>query len=224
MAYYDLTETADLGAQYNLIFGERSNGKTTAGLLKIVKDYTDGLGRGVYIRQMDMDLKGQRGSNVMTSLKYGGEKKDVNLIEQASDGVYDQVKYWSRAWYLGKTQDDDSVRWEKEPFCYGMAISNAQHDKSATPPQVRNIVFDEFIPLNGQYLIDETALFRNLISTIVRDVDTIQIFMFANTISWNSPYFELFGATRKVRDMTIGSTMVLTLSEDPLMRAAFEYI
>ena len=223
MAYYDLTETAALGCQYNLIFGERSNGKTTSGLLKIIKDYTNGLGRGVYIRQMDLDLKGQRGSNVMTSLMYGGPKKTLNLIGQASGGEYDQVKYYSRAWYLGKTQDDDTVRWEKEPFCYGMAISNAQHDKSATPPQVRNIVFDEFIPINGVYLVDETALFRNLISTIVRDVDTIQIFMFANTISWNSPYFELFGATRKVREMGIGSTMVLTLSEDPLMRAAFEY-
>lgn len=154
MAYYDITETAALGCQYNLIFGERSNGKTTSGLIKAIADYTNGLGRAVYIRQMDMDLKGQRGANIMNSLRYGGPKKDVNLIEQYSGGEYDQVKYWSRAWYLGKTQDDESVRWEKEPFCYGMAISNAQHDKSATPPQVRNIIFDEFIPLNGNYLVD----------------------------------------------------------------------
>ena len=223
MAYYDITGTAELGCQYNLIFGERSNGKTTAGLIKAIEDYTNGLGRAVYIRQMDMDLKGQRGANIMNSLRYGGPKKDLNLIEQSSGGEYDQVKYYSRAWYLGKTLDDETVRWEKEPFCYAMAISNAQHDKSATPPQVRNIIFDEFIPLNGNYLVDETALFRNLVSTIIRDVDTVQIFMFANTISWNSPYFELFGATKKVRQMEIGETVVLTMSEKPLMRAAFEY-
>ena len=59
MAYYDIAETADLGCQYNLIFGERSDGKTTAGLIKIVKGYTDGLdglGRGVYILQQGVYL------------------------------------------------------------------------------------------------------------------------------------------------------------------------
>ena len=226
MAYYDLTETVDLECQFNLIFGERSNGKTTAGLLKIIEDYTAGLGNGVYVRQMDMDLKGQRGANIMTSLMYGGQNKDINLIAQASGGEYDQVKYYSRAWYLGKTLDDGTVAWEKEPYCYGMAISNAKHDKSATPPRVRNVVFDEFIPIDGSYLVDETAMFRQLLSTVIRDVDTVQVFLFANSITWNSPYFDLFGAAKKVREMEQGDTIVLTMRQPETgveMKVALEY-
>lgn len=226
MAYYDLADTVALGCQFNLIFGERSNGKTTAGLLKIIEDYTAGRGTGVYVRQMDMDLKGQRGANIMSSLMYGGQSKDVNLISQASGGEYDQVKYYSRAWYLGKTQADGSTAWEKEPYCYGMAISNAKHDKSATPPRVRNVVFDEFIPIDGSYLVDETAMFRQLLSTVIRDVDTVQVFLFANSITWNSPYFDLFGAAKKVREMVQGDTIVLTMRQPETgveMKVALEY-
>ena len=226
MAYYDLADTVALGCQFNLIFGERSNGKTTAGLLKIIEDYTAGLGNGVYVRQMDMDLKGQRGANIMTSLMYGGPNKDVNLIAQASGGEYDQVKYYSRAWYLGKTLEDGGVAWEKEPYCYSMAISNAKHDKSATPPRVRNVVYDEFIPIDGSYLVDETAMFRQLLSTVIRDVDTVQVFLFANSITWNSPYFDLFGAAKKVREMAQGDTIVLTMRQPETgveMKVALEY-
>ena len=226
MAYYDITDTVALGCQYNLIFGERSNGKTTAGLLKIVEDYANGLGTGVYLRQMDIDLKGQRGANVMTSLMYGGPTKGENLISKASGGLFDQVKYYSRAWYLGQTQDGGEVKWDKNPFCYAMALSNAQHDKSATPPRVRNVVFDEFIPLSGGYLVDETVLFRQTLSTIIRDVDTVQVFLFANAISWQSHYYGLFGVTKKVRAMQPGETVVVTLSEpdSPVqMKLALEY-
>lgn len=226
MGYYDISDTAALDCQFNLIFGERSNGKTTAGLLKIIEDYSAGLGNGVYVRQMDMDLKGQRGANIMTSLMYGGPNKDINLIEQASGGRFDQVKYYSRAWYLGETQADNSITWEKDPYCYAMAISNAKHDKSATPPRVRNVVFDEFIPIDGSYLVDETALFRQLLSTVIRDVDTVQVFLFANSITWNSPYFDLFGAAKKVREMEQGDTIVLTMKQPDTgveMKVALEY-
>lgn len=227
MAYYDITETVALGCQFNLIFGERSNGKTTAGLLKIIEDYSAGLGNGVYVRQMDMDIKGQRGANIMTSLMYGGPNKDINLIEEASDGLYDQVKYYSRAWYLGKTNEaTGDVVWEKDPYCYAMAISNTKHDKSSTPPRVRNVVFDEFIPIDGNYLVDETALFRQLLSTVIRDVDHVQVFLFANSITWNSPYFDMFGATKRVRQMEQGETVVLTMTQPDTgveMKAALEY-
>ena len=209
--YYDISETAALGCQFNLIFGERSNGKTTAALLKVITDYTNGLGNGLYVRQMDMDIKGQRGNNVMSSLRYGGADKTVNLISIVSDNKYDQVKYFSRAWYLGTSQSDDTVLWEKEPFCYAVALTNTKHDKSATPPRIKNVVFDEFIPIDGRYIADETVMFRQMLSTAIRDVDTVQVFLLANSISWNSPYFEMFEASKIVRQMELGETVQLTL-------------
>ena len=226
MAYYDITDTAALCANYSLIFGERSNGKTTAGLLKIIEDYANGLGNGLYVRQMDMDIKGARGTNIMASLRYGGPQKDLNLISEASGGKYDQVKYLSRAWHLGTTLEDETIRWEKEPFCYAMALTNTKHDKSATPPRLRNIVFDEFIPIDGRYIPDEVHQFKTLVSTAVRDVDYVQVFLFANSISWNSPYFELFGATKIVREMQQGETVELTMKADEgdePMKVALEY-
>lgn len=204
-------------AHYRLAIGERSNGKTTAALLKIISRYANGEGNGVYLRQMEIDIRGQRGASVFRSLEYGGKNKDINLVEQASGGKYQTVKYYNRAWYLGRTvSNDDGVIdtvYEREPFCYAMALTQMKHDKSATPANVTTVVFDEFQPVDGSYIPDETALFRNTISTIVRDAARTVIYMIANTTTWNSPYFKMFGMHRKIRDMKPGDLAVVSHSK-----------
>lgn len=197
---------------YRLAVGERSNGKTTAPLLKMIRKRVAGEGNGVYLRQMEMDIKGQRGASIFRSLEYGGKNKDENLIELASGGKYTTTKYYNRAWYLGRTvETDDGVEetvYDREPFCYAMALSQVKHDKSATPANVTTVVFDEFQPIDGSYLVDETVLFRNTISTIVRDSARADIYLIANTTTWNSPYFKMFGMHKDVRDMLPGDLRV----------------
>lgn len=226
---YWTTERLDkTGAHYRIAVGERSNGKTTSPLVNIIREYSTSGQRGTYIRQMDIDLRGQRGASIMRSLIYGGKNKDRNLIMENSGGKYDTVKYQSRAWYLGTTDPDTGdVEYEREPFCYAMALSQMKHDKSATPANVTQIFFDEFIPVDGQYLTDETVLFRNVISTIVRDSARAVIYMAANTTTWNSPYFRMFGIGRDLRDMDPGDIKVFDHKgkhrDSPTMRVALEY-
>lgn len=224
--YWNTKRLDDTGAHYRLAVGERSNGKTTAPLMKIIKKYSRGEGNGAYLRQMEVDLRGQRGASIFRSLMYGGKKRDQNLIFEASEGKYDTVKYYNRAWFLGSTTGDGEVEYESEPFCYAMALSQMKHDKSATPANVTTIVLDEFIPVDGQYLTDETVLFRNVISTIVRDTARAEIYMLANTTTWNSPYFRMFGIGRDLRDMQPGDIQVYDRKgkkKGPTMRVAVEY-
>lgn len=224
MEYYDVKPVLDLGAQYTLIWGERSNGKTTSPLLFAIEKYCTGQGRSVYVRQKDIQLVGHRGTNVMQSLRYGGEEKDENLIHGASGGAYDQVKYTKRSWFLGQTQDDDTILWDTEAFCFAMSLSLIANDKSATPPQAKFIVFDEFIPLGGRYLDDdEPAMLKQLVSTVFRGTPG-QVVMLANAITWNSPYFKMFGATKKVRNMKQGEILVLELGKNTGMKVALQYV
>lgn len=231
MVYYDTARIRKTDSHYHLIFGERSNGKTTAVLCDILRNHVNGKGNGQYVRQMDIDIRGARGENIFRSLEYGGPNKDRNLIEECTDGQWTTTKYRSRAWYLGRQEEDKDGNvqtvYASRPFCFASALNQVAHDKSATPADVTTIVFDEFLPINGSYLVDETALFRNMVSTTVRDAERTKIFLVANSLGWNSPYFKMFGITESIRGMNPGDMKLFELpqadSRRKPMRVAVEY-
>ena len=55
--YYDVSEILALGATYNIIFGERGNGKTFAVCRLIVDAYLDEQLPSAYIRRLDEMIK-----------------------------------------------------------------------------------------------------------------------------------------------------------------------
>ena len=188
MKYYNTDEINKLGAHYSFIIGERSNGKTTALLRDIVKTFHETGGKGAVIRQMEEDIKGHKGASLFNALVAN------DMISELTDGEYTGVKFHNRAYYLTKKEKGNVVAM-KEPFCYVFALSQAHHYKSNSYPGVRLIVFDEFMNAAKVYLVDEVQLFLSLISTLVREKDDAKIYLIANTVSWNSPYFKKFGLT-----------------------------
>ena len=187
MKYYELDNILKKNAHYNFVIGERSNGKTTAVLRHIVKDYYETGRRGAIIRQMEEDIKGHKGASLFAGMIDGG------MIDELTDGEYQGVKFYNRAYYLGKQDEMGNWVYEKEPFAHIFAISQSIHYKSNSYPNVGTIMFDEFMRQDHIYLVDEVVQFLNLVSTIVRDKNDATIFLIANTVSWNSPYFKKFG-------------------------------
>lgn len=187
MKYYNLDNILKKNAHYNFVIGERSNGKTTAVLRHIVKDYYETGRRGAIIRQMEEDIKGHKGASLFAGMIDGG------MIDELTDGKYQGVKFFNRAYYLGKQDEMGNWVYEKEPFAHIFAISQSIHYKSNSYPNVGTIMFDEFMRQDHMYLVDEVVQFLNLVSTIVRDKNDATIFLIANTVSWNSPYFKKFG-------------------------------
>lgn len=232
MKYYTLDRVKALDAHYMMIVGERSNGKTTAVLMDILERYSKNEGNGVYLRQMEADISARQARAVFESLMHGGENKDLNLIDIATGGLYQDVKYRSKAWYLGShvvlSDGTDSVEWEDKPFCFAMALSTMKHDKGATPSNVTTVVFDEFQAFDGVVLEKEVDLFFNTISTIVRDAARTKVYLVSNTNSWNSPYFKAFGIDKKIMSMKPGDITVARHTKqrkyDTIeMRVAIEY-
>lgn len=187
MKYYELDNILTKKAHYNFVIGERSNGKTTALLRHIVRDYFETGRRGAVIRQMEEDIKGHKGASLFSGMIEGG------MIDELTDGEYQGVKYFNRAYYLGKQDEMGNWNYEKEPFAHIFALSQSLHYKSNSYPNVGTIMFDEFMRHDHVYLVDEVSLFLNLVSTIVREKAEATIFLVANTVSWNSPYFKTFG-------------------------------
>lgn len=219
MKYYELDNILTKNAHINFIIGERSNGKTTAVLRHIVKDYYETGRRGMIVRQMEEDIKGFRATALFAAINNG-------MVEELTNDEYHAVKCFRRSYYLGKLNDDGEMVYEKEPFAQLVSLSQADHNKSISFPNVGTIMFDEFMRQGGQMLTDELKKFDSIISTIVREKDMATIFLVANTVSWNSPYFRKY-KIKNVRRMEQGDIAVVELpSHNPLVadtRVAIEY-
>ena len=85
---------------------------------------------------------------------------------------------------------------------------------------INTIFFDEFMT-RKIYLPDEFVLTMNVISTIVRHRNNVDIFMAANTVSQYCPYFEEMGLTH-VRQMKKGDIDIYKYGDSKL-KVAVEY-
>lgn len=213
--WYTYTTIDKLDCQYNMIIGERSNGKTYGALKKIIENYVKHKKKGAYIRRYKEDYRGKRGDTLFESIEKDG------LISELTDGLYDGVKYQSGRWYLSKFDEKLNKKISgDDPFCYGFAISDMEHDKSTSYPDVTTIVFDEFLT-RGYYLQNEFVLFMNTLSTIIRHRNDVKIYMLGNTVNKYAPYFAEMGL-KHVSAMEKGQIDVYTYGESKL-RVAVEY-
>lgn len=181
MKYYTLDRINKKEADYYVIFGERSNGKTYACLKAGLEEYEKTRKQTGYIRRMQEDLRGSNAAHLYDALVENGE------IEKITGGTYSGVKYERGAWYL--TNADEK---SPEPFAYAFALSQMEHYKSQSYPRTDFIIFDEFTT-RRQYLPDETELFFNMLSTIIRQRDGVKIYLLGNTVNKYCPYFSIFG-------------------------------
>lgn len=213
--YYHLTEILKRDAVYNVIYGERSAGKTYAALKKSLKDYFENGSEFAYLRRYEEDFKGKRGAAVFAPLVSNGE------IELLSGGEWNGIEYYSGRFYLSKynAENKSSLR-DSKPCGWAFAISSMEHDKSTSYPMIRNIVFDEFLT-RTIYLPNEFVLFQNVLSTIIRDRDDVKIFMLGNSVNQYCPYFSEMGL-KNVKKMKPGDIDVYTYN-DPKLTVAVEF-
>jgi len=189
MRYYTLDRINRYNATYNIVIGERSNGKTYAVLKQAIYDYFKTGGQLAIVRRWKEDITGNRASNMFKALEENGE------ILKASKGEYQGIHYWAGAFYLCSYDDKGKAIYsDQDVIAYPFALSQTEHNKSISFPKVTTILFDEFLT-RSLYLNEEFVLFMNTISTIVRQRSDVKIYMLANTVNKYSPYFEEMGLT-----------------------------
>lgn len=211
--YYSLKNILSKNAQYNIIFGERSNGKTYAVLKYALEKFVKTGEQLALIRRWQDDFTGKRGQTMFDSLVSNGE------ITRMTGGEWTNIYYWGSKWYLCRYEDNKRITNEK-PVAYGFAISAMEHDKSTSYPDITTICFDEFLT-RTMYLPDEFVLFMNVVSTIVRHRTNIKIFMLGNTVNKYCPYFAEMGLTH-VKEMRPGDIDVYRYGDSELI-VAVEY-
>lgn len=193
--YYDIGPTLATKARYHIIFGERSNGKTYACLYKALERYFEDGSTFALIRRWQEDIGKKNGDQMFAGLVANG------VVSLLSGGEWTDIYYYSRRFYLCKFVDGRRVTDEK-PIGFAFALTVMEHDKSSSYPNVKTIIYDEFIT-RGSYLPNEFELFTNTLSTIIRQNDDVEIFMCGNTVNKYCPYFANMGL-KHIKEMSPG--------------------
>lgn len=214
--YYSTTKIDKRKATYNVIFGERSNGKTFALLKRSLKQFFETGSQMGYLRRWKEDITGRRASQLFAGITEAG------VVKELSGGDYHGIHYYAGKWYLCKYDEETgkAVYSDQDIVAYAFALSDAEHDKSTSFPRIGTIVFDEFLSAKF-YLPDEFVHFMNVVSTIVRKRDDVQIYMLGNTVNKFCPYFKEMGL-HKVTTQKQG-TIDLYQYGDSKLTVAVEY-
>lgn len=187
MKYFSPTKIDQKDATYSVIFGERSNGKTFALLRKGIKLFYETKKQTGYVRRWKEDLTGRRAATLFNGVVEAGE------VAKLTNGEYTGVNYYAGKWYLcNYGEDGKAIYNDSDLFCYAFALSDMEHNKSTSYPNVDLVIFDEFLT-NSVYLQDEFVIFMNTISTIVRRREGVKIYMLGNTVNKFCPYFKEMG-------------------------------
>lgn len=206
MAYYSYNDILAQGAVYNLIIGQRSNGKTFGAIRLVLEEYLATGTPSAYIRRLEEQIK-PKNIEALCNPHSG-------WIDEQTQHKYNSVVYRAGGFYLArfelseKTGKYMKMAQDRQPFlrCYAIATADTTKGQDAGP--VKYIIFDEFMT-RKYYLINEFVAYQNLLSSIIRDRQGIVILMLANTVNKYCPYFAEMGL-RDVADQEQGTIAVYT--------------
>lgn len=187
--YYSLKKINKIDATYNVIFGERSNGKTYACLKQGLENYAKDGSQFVYLRRWSVDVKPKTMNQLFSALITDGAFND--LFPE-----FEGIIFRTGRFYLVKSYNKEGkpVYSDKDIIGFAMSLAETEHNKSISYPKVTTIIFDEFLTA-GSNLPNEFVLFMNTISTVVRQRTNVKIYMLGNTVNKFSPYFREMGLT-----------------------------
>ena len=217
LKFYSLNKILRHDSTYNVIFGERSNGKTYSVLKYAINEFFNGHGGQLSIlRRWQEDIRGKRASGIFNAILENGE------VQKLSNGEFEGIYYYAGRFYFCNYNEQGKPIYNSETdlFAYAFALSDAEHNKSISFPHIKTILFDEFLT-RGTYLPDEFVLFMNSVSTIVRQRSDVKIFMLGNTVNKYCPYFAEMGLAH-IQKMKQGSIDIYSYGSSPLT-VAVEY-
>lgn len=213
--FYSLDSILSHDAIYNVIFGERSNGKTFSVLKYALQRFVENGEQLALVRRWQDDFIGKRGQQMYDALVAEG------VVSELTDGEWTGIYYYASRWFLCRYDKETGKRETDEtPLAFGFSISAMEHDKSTSYPNITTILFDEFLT-RTMYLPDEFVLFMNVVSTIVRHRTNVKIFMLGNTVNKYCPYFAEMGLSH-IKEMKAGDIDVYRYGDSELT-VAVEY-
>lgn len=196
--FYRLDRILEKNAIWNVLLGERANGKSYAVKEHCIKQaFQKNNISCALIRRLDEDIK----ASIIEA--YFNDAGLIELVKKLSKGKYNCISYYHRKFYFAHYDEETDKTTKGFAFCVVFALANAERYKSSTVyPTLETVIFEEFTT-EKYYLTNEVSKLMNLCSTLFR-LNTGKVFMIANKISRVCPYFQEFGFQKGVPKMKEG--------------------
>lgn len=212
--HYNLDPIDKIGATYNLIYGEKSNGKSwQVKHKKAVLKYLKTKKRFILLRRWLDDIKPQWIEKYFSDVDITG----------LTDGKYNFVTCYRKEIFFAYLDDNGKVK-RGDKIGYAMSLSTEQHESGASYLDVEDIIFEEFME-RGIYLAHESQKLMALYSTIDRKRGVVRLWLVGNTITRVNPYLRDWDLQKIVRRQKQGDINVIEIpTEDgSKVKLAIEY-
>lgn len=165
--YYDANKTLSYNCLFNYVIGGRGIGKTFGWTEKVTKEFLKNKSEFVYVR------------------RYATEFAEIGNFFQPIKFHFPNTKFDVKGNHF---LIDDEIAG------YAIPLSTSRQLKSNAYPNVKYIIFDEFIIEKGKipYLKSEVKIFLDLYETIARTRENIIAVFLSNALSIINPYFIYF--------------------------------
>ena len=134
--YWNILKILGYKADFNLVIGQRGNGKTFGVLKHFLELYKKTKKRFCYIRRWDEDVKAFRMEQLFAPFS--------NVIDELFGEEF-TIEYRNHKFYLvnGNGTKIDTIG-------YVLSLSSSHHTKSISYTNVGSILYDEFSRMSGE--------------------------------------------------------------------------
>lgn len=196
--HYDLSELELKDADFNLIQGEKGNGKSYQVKHKrAVLKYLRTGKRFIYLRRWKEEI---------TTDKVEAYFADVD-INKLTGGQYNCITTWRKQLFLSFYDSEKMSTKRGEKIGYVMALSREQNFSGGSFLDVEDIIFEEFIS-RDDYVANEPLKLMYLYSTVDRKRHKVKVWMCGNTVSKICPYVQDWNLTKILSEQKQGTIIV----------------
>lgn len=186
--YYSYQKILSYGAYMSIIVGGRGFGKSYGAKKLCIEDYIKNKNQFVYLRRYKTELDTavpEFFSDLISNEEFPNHVFTVKKSKKVST-FFMQEKYVD--------ENGEEKLTDPEIIGYAIPLSTSHVLKSTPFPNVRTIVFDEFLLTKGSYhyLRNEIIMFLDLLETVGRTRDNVRVFMIANATDIYNPYMSYF--------------------------------
>lgn len=195
ITHYNLDELDKQNAIINILYGERSNGKSwqlkhKKGVLKYLKTGK----RFILMRRWKEEI---------TTEKIEQYFADVDVIG-LTDGKYNCISMYKKQLFLSNYDNESGKTKRGEKIGYVVALSTEQNYAGASYLDVDDIIFEEFMS-RSVYIAGESDKLMNFRSTVDRKRNTTKLWLVGNSISRVCPYINDWGLHKIISNQKQGT-------------------
>lgn len=216
LVHYNMDNLIAVGADFNIMFGERSNGKSYQCKNKrMIINYLETGNRFILLRRFREEI---------TNEKVEKYFDDVD-VEKLTKGKYNCISVYRKQIFLAKFDVEKFKTTRGEKIGYAIALSTEQNYAGGSFLDVSDIIFEEFMTRSRYLGESEPTKLMNLYATVDRKRGTTKLWLVGNSISRVCPYIYEWGLHEIISKQKQGTilTKEIESGDDDKVLLAIEY-